>query len=257
MNTITKKVFILFLLFTFSCSSDKNNSSVGDGTNKNLNKKPTGSSANDFLSATNYSSLVLEIVYVDGFKPSSSSIQNLKTFLESRLNKPNGISIIEKKIPALNLAPYSNDDLILVEETFRSFYNNQNILSLYAFFADGGSVNDTNDSFVLGTAYRNTSFVIYEETILNNSGGIGQPSRTNLETVVMQHEMGHLLGLVNLGSSMQTPHADLAHNNHCNNENCLMFWKTETGDIFDALLNGNTPSLDSNCIDDLQANGGK
>lgn len=257
MNTINKITFALFLLFVLSCSSDKNDTNIGDGTNKNLNRKPTGSSANDFLAATNYTSLIIEIVYVDGFKPNNASIQNLRTFLENLLNKPNGITIVEKKLPLLNLAPYNNDDLILVEETFRSFYNNQSVLTLYVFFADGGSESDTNNSFVLGTAYRNTSFVIYEDTILNNSGGLGQPTRTNLETVVMQHEMGHLLGLVDLGSPMQTPHLDNSHNKHCNNENCLMFWKTETNDIFDLLLSGNIPSLDSNCIADLQANGGK
>jgi len=257
MNTISKITFASFLLFFLSCSTDKNDTNIGDGTNKDLNRKPTGSSANDFLAATNYTSLIIEIVYVDGFKPNNASIQNLKTFLENLLNKPNGITIVEKKLPLLNLAPYNNDDLILVEETFRSFYNNQSILTLYVFFADGGSESDTNNSFVLGTAYRNTSFVIYEDTILNNSGGLGQPTRTNLETVVMQHEMGHLLGLVDLGSPMQIPHLDTSHDKHCNNENCLMFWKTETNDIFDLLLSGNIPSLDSNCIADLQANGGK
>mgnify|MGYP000267925129 FL=1 len=258
MNFFNKITIAICLLLALSCSKDKDEPIiVGDGVTKDLNKKPTGSSANDFLAATNYTSLVIEIVYVDGFKPNTASIQNLKTFLETRLNKPNGITIIEKKIPALGLAPYSNDDLVLVEDTFRSYYNNQSILSLYVFFADGGSQEDTSNSFVLGTAYRNTSFVIYEDTILNNTGGLGQPSRTNLETVVMLHEIGHLLGLVDLGSSMQTPHSDSTHAKHCNNENCLMFWKTETGDVFDSLLGGNIPDLDTNCINDLQANGGK
>jgi predicted Zn-dependent protease len=257
MNQISKVTTIIILFFILSCSSDKSETEIGDGITPNLNLKPTGSSANDFLAGSNYTSLVVEIIYVEGFKPNDASIQNFKTFLENRLNKPNGITIIEKKIDSPNLAPYSIEDLELVEESFRSFYNNQNILTLYAFFADGGSINDNNNSFVLGTAYKNTSFVIYENTIMNNSGGLGQPNRTNLETVVMQHEMGHLLGLVNLGTPMQTVHNDTTHDKHCNNENCLMYWKTETGDIFNTLLGGEIPTLDTACILDLQANGGK
>ena len=257
MKNLSILLFSIITLSFLSCSSDKNDDPVGDGTNKTLNKKPTGTSARDFLAASTYNTLVIELVYIDGFKPNATSIQNLKTFLEDRLNKPNGINIIEKKIPALNLAPYDNNDLLVVEDTFRSVYNNQSVLTLYAFFADGGSVSDTNNSFVLGTAYQNTSFVIYENTIKNNSGGIGQPNRIDLETVVMIHEMGHLLGLVDLGSTMQTPHIDNAHGKHCDNEDCLMFWQAETGDIFASLIGGNIPELDANCISDLQANGGK
>jgi hypothetical protein len=33
------------------------------------------------------------------------------------------------------------------------------------FFADGKSSKDTDTSVILGTAYRNTSFVIYEQTV--------------------------------------------------------------------------------------------
>jgi hypothetical protein len=32
-------------------------------------------------------------------------------------------------------------------------------------FIDGASASDSGNSYVLGTAYRNTSFVIYEKTI--------------------------------------------------------------------------------------------
>lgn len=257
-----RKIFKILLSiglisFITACSTDKDKDVVGNGINKEVNRKPTGTSANAFLSASNYTSLAIELVYVDGFRPNSASIQNLKTFLEDRLNKPAGISIIEKKISSPGLAPYTNNEVILVEDTFRTLFNNQSILTLYIYFADGGSTSDTSSSMVLGTAYRNTSFVIYEDTILENSDGIGQPSRTDLETVVMLHEMGHLLGLVNLGSTMQNPHLDTSHDKHCDNSDCLMYWEAETGNIFGSIIGGNIPQLDANCIADLQANGGK
>jgi hypothetical protein len=66
-----------------------------------------------------------------------------------------------------------------------------------------------------------------------------------------------LLGLVNLGSTMQTEHNDEAHDKHCDNENCLMFWKTSNSSMVGEMVGSGIPQLDANCLADLQANGGK
>ena len=99
--------------------------------------------------------------------------------------------------------------------------------------------------------------VIFGKTVHDNSGNLGQVNRTKLEATVNEHVMGHLLGLVNLGSPMQTNHQDAAHPNHCNNSNCLMYYASNTRDALGFLLTGNIPSLDANCVADLHANGGK
>jgi hypothetical protein len=72
----------------------------------------------------------------------------------------------------------------------------------------------------------------------------------------MEHEYGHLLGLVNLGSPMQVDHKDPA-SNHCNNSSCLMYYETQVGQMGGILVSGPVPSLDANCRNDLKANGGK
>lgn len=99
--------------------------------------------------------------------------------------------------------------------------------------------------------------VVFGKKIHDNSGGLGQASRTKLEATVLEHELGHLLGLVDIGSPMQTNHKDASHGNHCNNTNCLMYYAAETTDILGYLLTGNIPSFDANCIADMKANGGK
>ena len=38
---------------------------------------------------------------------------------------------------------------------------------------------------------------------------------------------------------------------------CLMYYATETSDIFGLLVTGNIPTLDAQCLADLHANGGK
>ena len=110
----------------------------------------------------------------------------------------------------------------------------------------------------MGVAYRNTSFVVFEETVQRFSGQPLAPSTTVLETTVLNHEFGHLLGLVNAGTTPQTDHQDVEHGRHCTTEDCLMFWTAETGEgLLNSISGGVIPSLDPLCIQDLQANGGK
>lgn len=252
------KITCLFFLITISgCSSDDSNTNtIENGVNKAANQKATGSSAHDLLSATKYTKLAIEIVYVKNFKPATQTITYLQSFLETRLNKPGGIIITQREVSAPGFSPYSIDEIVNLENAFRTKYNNGTTLALYLFFADGNAMGDTASSFTLGTAYRNTSFVLYENTIKNNSGGLGQPSTVNLETTVILHEMGHLLGLVNLGSPMQTPHLDGAHDKHCNDDTCLMYWEADNNGVMNMILGG-VPELDTNCLNDLIANGGK
>ena len=120
------------------------------------------------------------------------------------------------------------------------------------------SSSDTGSLKILGQAYGSSSMVLYEKTIQSlSTTPVTQPSRTVLETTVIEHEMGHILGLVNIGSSPQSVHQDTAHGAHCTTTSCLMYYLSDTGDIVSNLLGGTVPSLDAACLQDLQANGGK
>jgi hypothetical protein len=94
-------------------------------------------------------------------------------------------------------------------------------------------------------------------TIANNSGGFSQPSRETVETTVLQHEFGHILGLVGNGTPTVQDHQDEANGAHCDVDTCLMYFAVRTSDFVNNLMGGNVPELDSQCIQDLQANGGK
>jgi hypothetical protein len=50
-------------------------------------KKATGSSSHDLLSGDIYKSMVIELVYVQGFEPSATAINNFISFLNARSNK--------------------------------------------------------------------------------------------------------------------------------------------------------------------------
>ena len=252
---------ILFLLITAllqSCTKDNSVNNSGNGNNIIANQKALGTSSTDLLSDNTYTAMTIEIVYVDGFAPTQTAIDNFVSFIESRTYKPTGITVESRSIASLGNGQYSIQDIKVIEDANRTKYNSNNTIAVWGFFSDGESSSNTNDSVILGTAYRNTSFVIFEETIHDLSNSTFEPSRNVLETTVINHEFGHILGLTDLGAALQSDHEDPEHLNHCNVQDCLMYWSAETGEGLSNLMSGGTvPQLDPQCIMDLQANGGR
>lgn len=255
MRIIYRSIFLIFFL-TLSCAKD--DSLGNDLNNSNYTfKQKAGYSANDILSNEKFSDIYVEVMYVDGFKPSVETLTNLKNFIGSRTNKTN-IVIEERSINITLKSIYSMEDVRSIEDANRSIFSIENQLAISALFLNGKSSDDTETTTILGTSYRNTSFVIFEETIQVASNNILGPSKIILESTVILHEFCHLLGLVNLGTSMVVNHEDTAHNAHCTNENCLMYYLIENGkNAHHWAKNEQIPQLDTNCINDLKANGGK
>lgn len=240
------------MLFSASCGKD-DNSSPQQSNGKAYSRQATGKSAHDLLSADKYKSLLVEILYMKNAKPVTSALDQLKTFLENRLHKPAGIKIILREIPSAGKSKLSLSDIRTIENTYRENYTADGNITVCILYTD----TDYTDNNVLGIAYQNTSICLFGKTIADHSGGIGEANTAKLTATVLEHEAGHLLGLVNIGSAMQTAHADKAHPDHCNNENCLMYYASETTDVLGFLIAGAVPQLDANCLADLKANGGK
>ncbi len=250
-----RKLIPLCFAFAFilSCSSDNNNE-FSNGSSDYNHIRSVGASANDLLSNTRYNSLLIEIQYMPGYAPDSQAIEYVKNFLSAALHKDNGINIIQREIPGTSSASLSDDDIRQIENTNRTAFTKGSTMAVSVIYTNGQYTGSSN---TLGIAYRNTSIALFGKTIRDNSGGIGQTSRTKLEATVLEHELGHLLGLVDVGSPMQTAHKDTSNGNHCNNQNCLMYYASETTDILGFITTGNIPQLDNNCKADLKANGGK
>lgn len=258
MKKVISLLTIGLLLSVASCSKEDDSIDNSVAVNPNTNKQQTGSSSNDLLSDRKFKRMVIEVVYVDGFEPSSTAINNFVNFLTARTYKPSGISVIKRSISSPGNSPYTIEEIVSIEDTNRTKYNNSDEIAVWAFFADGKSSMDSDTSVVLGTAYRNTSFVIFEQTIQGLSDSPFEPDRSLLETTVITHEFGHILGLTNLGTALQSNHEDAEHPKHCIEKTCLMYWSSEAGaGISNMISGGVAPQLDAQCIADLRANGGK
>jgi hypothetical protein len=241
----------LFILALNSCRKNKEFVNAGN-VNYPLTKSP-GYSANDILSSALCNSMRIEIQYMKGYEPDAAAVDELTSFLQSRINKPNGIFVSKKEIPPSGQQNYSPESIRNLEHIYRQDFPNYNQMSIYILFVDG----NYSSPGVLGIAYNNTSICVMGKTMNDNSGGLTQVSRKKLYSVVLEHEFGHLMGLVDIGSPMQTPHSDPEDPAHCNNKDCLMFKSVETTDLLGILLSGKTPELDPNCLSDLKSNGGK
>ena len=258
MNISFLKV-VLVCSILFSCTSEREESlDAENATDIVSNRQATGSSANDLLAANTFKKIIVEIAYIDGFEPTEKAKNSFKKFIENRTFKPEGVVFVEKQIPTTGKTVYTLEEIIAIEKEQRTQYNTNSTIAVWVLFVNGKSSKDTNQGAVLGTAYWNTSFVIYEETIHGLSDGTFEPERSLLESAVINHEFGHILGLTNLGSDLQSDHEDVDHPKHCTVEDCLMYWAAETSQGIGSMLSGgNAPNLDAQCLADLKANGGR
>lgn len=240
-------LFFSVTIFFFSCRKEPAYDPYA--LPDSYSNQAVGLSAHDMLSNEQYNTINVQVQYMPGYQLEAAAITNLTTYLNTLCNKPGGISIIQSQIPASGDTLEPNK-IALLEKQNRTAYTAANTLSLYIMVTDGY---DTSIN-TLGIAYRNTSVCLFGKNIFDNSGGLGQVTRLALETSVLEHEIGHLLGLVNQGSPMQSPHMDTDHGHHCSNPACLMYYSIELH-----RLSGfsKIPTLDSNCRADLRANGGK
>ena len=248
-------LFIMFVLLIHSCSSDESNTPIDPNIENN---RPLGTAAEDILGPSEFSSLTIELVYTNSFRPEPSSILGFKNFVLSLANKPEGVQFVERVIPNQSGAPFSIEEIRAIEETHRTIYTQGSNLGVYLFFSNGASENDTNNSVTLGTAYRNTSIVIYQKTLefITQTDPDVLPI---LEQTTLNHEMGHLMGLVNIqNDDIHQVHEDPNSEKHCLHEDCLMYY--DATNVGRQMLNRWTqlravPQLEIQCLQDLQAKG--
>jgi len=254
MKNILKGILLIFFI-TISCTKDDN---LGNDLNSDYPyKQQVGYSANDILSNKKFSDIYVEVMYVAGFRPSAETLTNFINFIALRTYKTN-IVVEERLINVTLKSIYSTEDIRSIEDANRSVFSIENQLAISALFLNGKSSNETETTTILGTSYRNTSFVIFEETIQTASNNTFGPSKIILESSVILHEFGHLLGLVNNGTNMLENHEDSTNKAHCTNENCLMYYLLENGKNTDYWFKDEQiPQLDTYCINDLRSNGGK
>lgn len=248
---------IVAAMLVYSCTDDSTGPDPEPDPEPYSHTDQPGSAANDFLADSNFTELVVEVDYMEGYEPNEEALDSLQAFLERRTHK--SVTILDPtEIESGGQDTYTADEVRDLEEEHRDEFTEDEeseTLAAYMIIVDG----EYEESNVLGIAYYNTSNAFfgpaYDE--VEDSG----TSRYKVESTSFRHEFGHLFGLVGIegsGTDMQNDHKDDENGNHCDDDQCLMYYAMERSDLFDQLLgNENVPELDEYCIQDLQANGGR
>lgn len=245
-------LIVSLLLFNHCSDQSTQTDSTTNGDNSPAAFSHThtpGHSNEAFITDTQYDQLVVEIQYMPGAKPNEASVNYLQEFLELHLDKSSVTILNPSEISSGGQNSYTATDVRNLEEQYRREFTVGSTLASYVLFLDG----EFETGNVLGIAYYNTSTAYFYETIDRISGGLGQPSRTTIESTVFAHEYGHLMGLVNNGTDVQTDHHDSENGAHCVVEECLMYYRVETTDFFANLFDGSVPELDEFCLADIEA----
>jgi hypothetical protein len=242
---------LLFVFFSFiSCDPSTGVDDDNDQAPADFNHKLAPGSSNEaFITDNEFDQLIVEIQYMPGAEPRSASIENLRDFLELHLDKSSVTILDPREIPSGGQESYSASDVRALEDEHRENFTDGTTLASYAIFLDG----EFEVRNVLGIAYYNTSTAYFGETIARISGGVTQPSRTEIESTVFNHEYGHLMGLVNNGTEMQEDHHDSENGAHCTEQECLMYFSVNTTDFFANLFDDSIPQLDDFCVADIEA----
>ena len=259
-------VTLLWVLALVGCAKDSGTGPDGpDPIDRSANLLSAGSSGSDILTNENFDRIQIEIAYVEGFRPTNTAVENLRTFLLERSFKQE-VSFTYRSLPSPGEETLTLQEIATLETDNRTTYNDGRTLSIYIYFADAPSDGDepSEGLVTLGAVYRNTSMIIHESTIRDLASRSVVITVSDVETTALTHEFGHLFGLVDLGTPEVNPHEDPAAANHCDVDGCLMRAELEFGQGVMAIMEKRTakgleglPSLDAECLLDLQAIGGR
>jgi len=220
----------------------------------------------DYLRSDTFSRLVLEVDSVPGFAPRASSQSGVEDRLLGLLSKPGGIVVtLDGSIPSRGSDHrWTFGELIQLAAQTADLAVPAGTTKMHVLFVDGAYDSGPGGGTVLGIAWDQQNIVIFKQTLESLCAGAGLPGLgdqlcSDAELAIWLHEIGHVLGLVDNGVPMVTPHEDPAHPGHDIDNDCLMYWAYEGDALFSRisgdLLGGGSSSLDFDaaCREDLAA----
>lgn len=265
MKNLQLYLIIGLLTFFMGCSSSSDDeipqepvaTVVDRPVDRSANLLAAGDSANDILSNDSFDAMRVEIAYVVGFRPTQDAMDEFVAYLRRHTFKEE-IEIVFTELESPEEEELTIQQIANIETENRTVYNDGETIGIYIYFADAPSEGDEEDEglVTLGAVYRNTSMVIYESTVRRLGNFSTLISDADIETATLNHEFGHLFGLVNLGTPAINDHEDIIRddddepvldsagntmgNSHCNVPGCLMQAQLQFGGPSSSLLARNT-----------------
>ena len=203
---------------------------------------PPGSAAAFFLRPAPARSIVIELSAEAGAEPQAGTIDHLTATLRD-------VSAKEVTVTGGGSLPsreaWSADDLRAAADAVASTPQGERavvrLLFVHGRYADADNV--------LGVAVRADVAAIFSDAVQESSSPLIGPGA--IEAAVTTHEIGHLLGLVDL--HLRTGREDPEHPGHSTNSGSVMYWAVESTLVTDLLAGGPPRHFDDADRADLAA----
>ncbi|MEK6607426.1 MAG: hypothetical protein AABZ30_07180 [Myxococcota bacterium] len=259
-------IFLIFVVAT-GCGDDS-----AASTRVDERGCPDEPGALDLATGDVCGALAIEVDAVEGHDARGAALDTLATQLgdlagSGHFGKPDGISIV---VDEEDIAPsteadhaYTFAELRELIDAHRSYARAEGEAAIHLLYVDGHFEDDTSQSRVLGFAYGHSRIVMFRASIDDGCEAALALVRDRVcnlaESTVLLHEVGHLLGLVDNGLPMVSDHKDEEHGAHDVDEDCIMYYLSETSQMIPLLIDNVTGGdesvtpFDDRCLEDLEA----
>ena len=186
--------------------------------------------------------LVIEVDVARGFAPEPGVMDDVVAGFRSLLDKPDGIEVVidETLEPRGASHAWTFEEEQALGDEHMSLALEPGVDRIHVLWVDGHDARDGSESAVLGLAWDHRHVVMYKQTLAAGCQSVLAALSDDLcraaEVTVLSHELGHVIGLVDNGLPMVTPHEDPEHEHHSADPESLMYWQHERDGVFDVLL---------------------
>jgi hypothetical protein len=175
--------------------------------------------------------LVIDVLVESGAAPSAATLDSAVAMLEKVSGKP--VSVTMTSVEG-GKQTWTGAELRALADSKAPTAQGGSTAVIRALFVKGGL--EDNDSAV-GVAVRGDVLAVFSERVSDASSPL--VSRSRMEEAILTHEIGHLLGLVDL--ALDTGRDDPDHPGHSRNSGSVMYWAVESTLVGQA-LNGPPPT---------------
>ena len=201
---------------------------------------PPGSFASALLGTRSAATIAVEVRAQSDAEPRQESVEHVSSVLRDVSGK--SVDIGSGAAIAGSGKSWSADELRTLAGPATQSATRAVVHLLFVHGTLGG------DNSVLGVALRGDTAAVFVDRV--NAAATPLVGSSGIEVAVVTHELGHLLGLVDL--FLHTGRQDPEHPGHSTNKGSVMYWAVES-DLVANLLQGGPPrDFDSEDMADLE-----
>jgi prepilin-type processing-associated H-X9-DG protein len=220
------------------------------------------------IRAEPYPRLVIEVDYVAGREPRPAVADEIEATFAAILDKPLGIDVVVDQ-PIVSLGAehaWTVQERIDLADATNDLPVGGDTIKIHMLFLDGhAEEDDSMDGVILGAAWAHENIVMFRDTLDAGCEGLVvgpvlEQMCADAEFLIWQHEIGHVIGLVDGGLPMQSDHLDPdpTAGRHDVSHDCVMYREYEGTDAIDAafdriVMGGPAIEFDAPCLADIAA----